>query len=144
MTLRTYDHLMNKLYNTMNYFDGDRELTGFLNNDYMKSPRQNTEVYPEKYVYTFDVPGVKKEDITIKENNGMVTIKGVRKDYKADEKTNYKYVESHYGSFSRTFKLDKDTIPEQMNAHLTDGVLRLTVGRKQDNVAANERSVSIV
>src|SRR3990172_1838613 len=41
-------------------------------------PQYNLEVSQTVYIYTFDVPGVKKEDLTIKEENGSLTIEGKR------------------------------------------------------------------
>ena len=104
------------------------------------SPRYNLEVYLGKYVYVFDIPGVKKEEIIITETNGVVTVKGTRTRHASDEQPNYKYTETKYGSFSRSFTVESDGVCEDMTAGLTDGVLRITIPRKQE---VNVRKVTV-
>lgn len=109
----------------------------------LRYPKYNMEVFPDKYVYAFDVPGVKKEELTISESNGVVTVKGTRSQQVTEEKPHYKYTESRYGSFSRSFTVEDDGSCESMNAALNDGVLRVTVPRKENTQETASRSVSI-
>jgi HSP20 family protein len=94
-------------------------------------PRYNLEVTPTSYVYTVDVPGGKKDDLVVKEENGVMTIEGKREKNVSEEGTDYKYSESHYGKFSRSFKLEDDSVYEDMTAKLDEGLLYVTVPRKE-------------
>lgn len=102
-----------------------RELTPYF-------PKYDLEEFPNRYVYSFDIPGVNKEDIKITENNGIVTISGSRKSEVKEEKSNYRYSECRYGSFSRRFKLEHDAHPDHMSANMDNGVLKLSVTRTKD------------
>ena len=104
----------------------------------LKFPRVNIKEHSEKYIYEFDVPGVKKEDITITEKNGILTIKGHRCETNQDKKedkngnTIYNYKESKYGSFMRSIDLREDcdlSKQENTSAKLNNGVLCISIKR---------------
>lgn len=105
-------------------------------------PRYNLEVTPTAYVYTVDVPGVKKDDLVVKEDNGVMTIEGNREKNVSEEGTDYKYSESHYGKFSRSFKLEDDSVYGEMTAKLDDGILYVNVPRKE-STSESTRTVDI-
>lgn len=144
MSLTPYQRLFNEVFNDFYHAVGpvansvNCQLDGC---PVVKYPRYNMEVYEDRYVYAFDLPGVKKEEISITESDGLVTVKGVRAQQVTDEKPNYRYTETKYGSFSRSFSVEDDSNCELMNAGLTDGVLRVTVPRVKKETTA--RSVTV-
>jgi HSP20 family protein len=87
------------------------------------------------YLMTFELPGVKKEDIRIDLNDGMLTVSGERKEEmeeSCDQKgQNHYHAESFYGAFSRSFRLPANIKAEQIETSYSDGVLRLAVPRVQ-------------
>lgn len=98
------------------------EMTGF---DF--SPACEVHENDNTYTFRFDVPGVKKEDISIELENNRLTISGERKEEKK-EKDEKKYLsESYYGSFMRSFTLPGSVKEEDIQAKYQDGVLILTV-----------------
>ena len=79
-----------------------------------------------------EVPGVKKEDIHLDINGGVLRIKGERKapDKKKGEECFCS--ELGYGSFERSFRLS-DTVDEaKVKAHHADGILELTIPKRED------------
>ena len=70
-----------------------------------------------------EVPEVRKEDIKIQVNNGMLSISGERRDEKK-EKKNHR-VERFYGTFSRSFSLPGDVSEENIAAEQKEGMLYL-------------------
>jgi HSP20 family protein len=70
---------------------------------------------------------VKKEDVTVTVEDGMLTLSGQRRqqDERKDEK--FHKVESFYGSFSRSFSLPEGTDPSAIRAESKDGVLTIHV-----------------
>ncbi|MYD43338.1 MAG: Hsp20/alpha crystallin family protein [Gammaproteobacteria bacterium] len=85
------------------------------------------------YVITLDVPGVATDDINVTLEDGALTIKGSRKieHTGADENEgNFRSFERISGSFSRTVKLPDKALGENVAALAKDGVLTITVDKK--------------
>jgi HSP20 family protein len=79
-----------------------------------------------------DLPDVKPEDLDIRVENNILTIRGERKfEKKADEK-NYLRVERAYGSFARSFSLANSVNTEAIKADYQDGVLTLSIPKREE------------
>jgi len=79
-----------------------------------------------------DLPDVKPEDLVIRVENNILTIRGERKfEKKADEK-NYLRVERAYGSFARSFSLANTVNTEAIKADYQDGVLTLHIPKREE------------
>lgn len=80
-----------------------------------------------EYELIVDLPGFKKEDVTLNLENGYLTItaeKGLEKD--EDEKGSYVRKERWSGSCSRSFYLGDGVRAEDIKAKMEDGILTLT------------------
>lgn len=84
-----------------------------------------------QYTYEIEVPGIPKEQIKVFEKHGQITVSGERKLKKEDNKDGYKFVGMSHGSFNRSFRLPKNTDREHIDAKYEDGVLTLTVPKKE-------------
>jgi len=78
-----------------------------------------------------DLPDVKPEDLDIRVENNILTIRGERKFEKKDEK-NYLRVERAYGSFARSFSLANTVNTEAIKADYKDGVLTLSIPKREE------------
>src|SRR5258708_17061549 len=79
-----------------------------------------------------DLPDVKPEELDIRVENNILTIRGERKfEKKADEK-NYLRVERAYGSFARSFSLANTVNTDAIKADYRDGVLTLTIPKREE------------
>jgi HSP20 family protein len=79
-----------------------------------------------------DLPDVKPEELDIRVENNILTIRGERKfEKKADEK-NYLRVERAYGSFARSFSLASTVNTEAIKADYKDGVLTLSIPKREE------------
>lgn len=88
-----------------------------------------------------DVPDVKPEELDIRVENNILTIRGERKfekvgrsavaGEKVDEK-NYLRVERAYGSFARSFSLANTVNTEAIKADYKDGVLTLNIPKREE------------
>jgi HSP20 family protein len=74
-----------------------------------------------------DLPGLKREDVTVDIAEDAVTIQGERKHEHEEEREGYYRSERTYGSFYRVIPLPQGVIPEQAKAHFKDGVLEVTI-----------------
>jgi HSP20 family molecular chaperone IbpA len=81
------------------------------------------------YVLAIDLPGVRKEDLTIAFENAELTITGRRSHYPANAKLVFS--ESAPGEFRRVFELDPAIDATRITARLEDGVLTLSLPKAE-------------
>lgn len=80
----------------------------------------------KSYSIEAELPGVKKEEITLALDDGRLTIAVVRDENMEDSKENYVHRERRYGSVERSIYL-ADANPDGIDAKLDEGLLRITV-----------------
>jgi len=95
------------------------------------TPAVNEKIDEKGYHLEVDLPGVKKEDVEISVNDGILTISGERKLEKKEEKENYTRIESFFGRFERNFKLPADADVDNIEAKYENGVLKIFIPKKQ-------------
>ena len=118
----------------MNVYDPFRELDEFENALFGRNARSfSTDITDngDSYTVETDLPGMKKEDISIDITGDTLTVSAERHtNYEQkDKKDSYVRVERSYGSYSRSFdisEIDADGI----SAKYEDGVLTLTLPKK--------------
>jgi HSP20 family protein len=74
-----------------------------------------------------DLPGLKREDVTVDITDNDVCIQGERKHEKEEEREGYYRSERGYGSFCRVIPLPEGAISDQAKANFKDGVLEITM-----------------
>jgi HSP20 family protein len=79
-----------------------------------------------------DLPDVKPEELDIRVENNILTIRGERKFEKKVNESNYLRVERAYGAFSRSFALANTVNSEAIKASYKDGVLTLTIPKREE------------
>ncbi|MHB1286489.1 MAG: Hsp20/alpha crystallin family protein [Leptospirales bacterium] len=82
----------------------------------------------ESYHVTLELPEVKREEIKVSIESGVLTISGERK--KVSEEGNgkkYHRIERLYGTFLRSFSLPDDADPAKVAATMKDGVLNVRI-----------------
>lgn len=82
----------------------------------------------DNYEITAELPGIKKEDVTITLNKGILAIQAESRQEDKEEK-NGKIIrqERRYGKFVRTFDLGNQVQDTDIKANFNSGVLRLNV-----------------
>ena len=85
----------------------------------------------EEYQIKAEIPDVKKEDVKVTLEDGVLTIQGQRKQQKEEEGTKYHRIERSYGSFVRTFSLPDVIEAEKVRAEFKDGVLNLHLPKSE-------------
>src|SRR5215475_9695122 len=79
-----------------------------------------------------DLPDVKPEELDIRVENNILTIRCERNFEKKVDEKNYLRVERSYGSFSRSFSLANTVNSEAIKADYKDGVLTLTIPKREE------------
>jgi HSP20 family protein len=78
------------------------------------------------------VPGMKKEDFNIDVNGNMLTISCEKEENKEQKEAKFTRKEYNYSSFSRSFTLPDEVNKEKINARYEDGVLNLSLPKKEE------------
>ena len=91
------------------------------------------------YEVDIDLPGFKKEDISVSFENGYLTVSTNKTLDRDDKDKEGKYIrqERYAGSMSRSFFIGKNIPKEDIKAKYEDGVLRLSVPKKDIKVIEN-------
>lgn len=94
-----------------------------------------TDVYEKDgaLVVEAELPGVKKEEMTVEVVDGDLVIRGERKAEKEVKEENYYRMERSSGSFYRRLPLPEGVTAEQIEATMTDGVLRVRVPKPAES-----------
>ena len=91
----------------------------------------NIKDTPEAVVIHAEIPGVKREDISLSYNDKVLTIRGERKNGVKEEDGSYIKVERKYGAFSRSFSLDIPVEEEKIKACYKEGILEIILPKKE-------------
>lgn len=79
-----------------------------------------------------EIPEVKKEDVKVTVDNGVLTIKGERKQEKEDKSKKFHRIERFFGSFTRSFTLPDNVDENKIDASFKDGMLTLTIPKTEE------------
>lgn len=90
------------------------------------SPQVETFRRGDQLVVRADLPGMKKDDVTVEVEDGVLTISGERSDEHRDERDDYFVSERSYGQFYRAIPLPDGVNESQCDATFRDGVLEVT------------------
>ena len=83
------------------------------------------------YLVTAELPGVRKEDIQITLEDGVLRIAGERKQEQTEKARKFHRIERSYGAFTRSFSLPKNIDAEKIEARFRDGVLAVAVAKSE-------------
>lgn len=102
----------------------------FLNDSITRSggstfvPKTDVVETANAYEVHLALPGVNKEDFNIEVKDNYLTISGERKFQNEKKDKNYHAMETHYGSFSRSFTLPENIDASKINAKYNNGILK--------------------
>jgi len=84
-----------------------------------------------EYVIRASLPAVKKEDVNVTVDGGIITIKGERKQQSENKSEKFHRVESFYGSFERSFSLPENVNPDAIRCESKDGILTVHIPKTE-------------
>ena len=93
-----------------------------------------------EFIVKADLPDVKKEEIKIQMQNGVLAIEGERKQEKEEKGKRFHKVEREYGRFIRRFELPTDVDAEKVRAEFKNGVLHVIVPK---SAAAKPKQIEV-
>jgi HSP20 family protein len=81
----------------------------------------------DKLVVRADLPGLRKEDVSVEIDDGVLTISGERSEEDVEDREGYYHSERSYGQFQRSLALPEGITGESCDATFKDGVLEVTI-----------------
>ena len=95
-----------------------------------------------EYMIKAELPEVRKEDVSITVQDGVLTLAGERKQRKVEEQEKVHRIERFYGSFARRFALPENADEQGIRAESRDGVIVIRIP-KQRVVEPQPRQIEI-
>ncbi|HME40331.1 MAG TPA: Hsp20/alpha crystallin family protein [Steroidobacteraceae bacterium] len=95
------------------------------------APSADISETDKEYMIKAELPAVKKEDVQVTLDDGMITIKGERKQQNEDKSEKYHRVESFYGSFERCFSLPENVNADTIRCESKDGILTVHIPKTE-------------
>ena len=129
-------------FRDLGFDDVDRKLYGKNAGRLMKT---DVHEHDDQYEIDIDLPGFKKEDITLTLEKGNLTVaatKGLDKDSK-NEKGRVIRQERYSGSMQRSFFIGHNVTEEEIKAKYEDGVLKLLVPKKEAAKVPEKKTIAI-
>jgi HSP20 family protein len=94
----------------------------------------------DAYIVKAEMPGIKKEDLSVNVENNILTIEFSKQAEKNEKNENYHLQEMKWGKFSRAFSLPKNVDQGEVNAVLKDGILSLEIKK---SAAAKRKLIEV-
>jgi len=113
-----------------NFFNESNEVSNGIKTDVKESEKE--------YILEAELPGFKKEDITLETKNDILTIKARKEEKEEKKEKGYLRRERRYGSFERSFTLDGIN-ENEIQAKYEDGILKVTLPKQEVKVEENKQ-----
>lgn len=84
------------------------------------------------YVVTAELPGLSEDDVEITIDEDVLTISGEKAQEEEDEGKTFHRVERSYGTFTRRLSLPADVNDNDIEAHMKNGILEITIGKAEE------------
>jgi HSP20 family protein len=104
------------------------------------SPEVEISEDDKEYLVKADLPEMKKQDVKVTVENGVLSISGERKSEKEEKKKKYHRIERSYGTFLRTFTLPDDADATRIAAEFKEAVLKVHLPKSP---AAKPKTVEV-
>ncbi|KZT24104.1 HSP20-like chaperone [Neolentinus lepideus HHB14362 ss-1] len=143
-SLSEFDRLFDEAFSARTGNTGNQQIArqnGSLNRSLR--PRMDVHEDAEKNVVTatFELPGLRKEDVNIDIHNNQLTVSGETKQDESREENGYAVRERRFGKFSRVLPLPQGVKPEEIKAGLENGIL--TVAFPKTGAEAAPKKITI-
>ena len=124
------DALFGRLMNN-GFVNGRNFALGAANRKLDWAPSADISETDKEYVIRAELPAVKKEDVQVTYDDGIITIKGERKQQKDDHSEKFHRMETVYGSFERSFSLPESAATDAIRCETKDGILTVHIPKKE-------------
>lgn len=120
---------MNRLVNSVFSNDNARETSLYRGT---WNPAVDISEDDNNFYLHVDLPGLTREDVKVKYDEGTLAITGERKSGSEEKNINYHRVERVSGKFERSFRITSRVLPEKIAADFQNGVLSITLPKAEE------------
>jgi HSP20 family protein len=106
-------------------------------------PAVNITEQKDSYLVSLAAPGMKKEDFKIDVDGNMLTISSEKEETKEEKEKRFTRKEYNYSSFSRSFTLPEEVNQEKIDAKYEDGVLKISLPRKEEAKKTAAKKIAV-
>jgi HSP20 family protein len=103
-------------------------------------PAMDVQETDSEYLVKTDLPAVKREDVKVSVQDGVLAVEGERKMEKEEKGRKFHRVERSYGKFVRRIAVPTDVDQQKVQAEFKDGVLNVHLPKSS---AAKPKTVDI-
>jgi HSP20 family protein len=124
------------------FFDDER----FLSSPWLRGqniPAVNIRETDKTYEVELAAPGFNKQDLKVSIDDNVLTVSAEQRRENNTNENNYTRREFGYTSFSRSFNLPNTTKEEDVKAKYEDGILKLSIGKKNHEGNTSKRAITI-
>jgi HSP20 family protein len=89
------------------------------------SPEVDISEDDRGYLLKADLPEMKKDDVRVTVEDGILSVSGERRSEKEDHKKKFHRIERSFGTFRRSFTMPEDADSTKVTAEFRDGVLKV-------------------
>ena len=122
-------------WNMYDLFFNDVGLTDLFNKEDILMPVIDISETEKEYVITSEIPGVDAKDLDVTLTDGILTIKGEKKQENEQQEKGTYHIERSYGSFRRDITLSSEIDSENIEAECKSGILTLTLPKTEKSKA---------
>ena len=119
--MEDFSDRLNRIFGARARANGEKE--SLIENDWM--PAVDIQETETEYLLKAELPEVKREDVKVTVENGVLTIQGERKQEKEEKGKKFHRIERSFGTFVRTFAVPMDSEENKVAADFKDGILRV-------------------
>ena len=106
-------------------------------------PSVNITENKDEYNVSLAVPGMKKDDFKIDVDGNMLTISCEKEEAKEEKDKKFTRKEYNYSSFRRSFTLPDEVSQDKIEAKYENGVLQLTLPRKEEAKKPSAKQIAV-
>jgi HSP20 family protein len=99
------------------------------------APKVNVTENDNALLVTAELPGIDEKDIDVSLDNGLLTIRGEKKQEKEEKDKNFYRSERSYGMFQRSLALPVEVDENKIDAEYKKGVLKLTLPKTKEAIS---------
>ncbi len=133
---RTFGHLMDEIFN--------KSIADMVGSDYaITNPSVNIIERENAFLLELAVPGLEKSDFNINVEKGQLIISAEKESKKIEENEKWTRKEFNYGKFSRSFTLGDQVNPEAITAEYQNGILTVSVAKKEEEKEKSPLKIEI-
>ena len=119
--------------------DMDRLVDDFFGNSVQEHenlaglrPVVNMEETDNEYLVSAELPGIKKDEIKLTFQDGILSLSGEKKAEKEVNESNYHRYERRYGKFCRNIEIPSGVVTDKIDADYSDGILTVTLPKSEE------------